>query len=90
MTEGMHQDIDRRGYTIRSEGHGFYRVLDLRGNIVGSCEGGATAAQIVDEHIDRVYRFWNVNCDLSPIQLRAARKLSSVEAEQILVKAVSS
>lgn len=75
-----------RGYTIESDGgHGFYKVANPRGESIGTCEGSYTARQMVDEHIAKVFGFWNLNCVMSPLQARAGRLITNAQAEEIIM-----
>ena len=73
-----------KGYSVVPEGHGFYNVLSPSNASIGSCEGIFTARQMVDEHIRKVYTFYERNCNLSPLQARAAAHITNNQAEQIL------
>lgn len=74
-----------REYTIEDDGgHGYYRVLSPDRQPVGTCEGSYTAREIVDEHIAKVYAFYRRNCILSPLQARAAQRLTPAECDEIL------
>lgn len=73
-----------KGYSIVPEGHGFYNVLSPDNESIGSCEGSYTAREIVDDHIRKVYGWWKRTSNLSPLQTRAARFLTSAQAEKII------
>ncbi len=74
-----------RGYTIQDDGgHGFYKALNPRGHYIGSGEGMGTVRDIVDEHIEKVFGFWDLNCVMSPLVARAARQMNNTQAEFFL------
>lgn len=80
----MSDSDEYKGYVISGDGPGFYKVANPRGEVIGTCEGISTAFDLVDEHIEKVYAFWNLNCVMSPLIARAARRLSNAQAEAIL------
>ena len=75
---------DYRGYTITSEGMGFYHARNPRGEQIAQGEGRWTMVKAIDDHIARVYAFWNLNCVLSPLQARAAKFITNDQAERII------
>lgn len=77
--------IAYKGYSIVPEGHGFYCVLSPANTQIGSCEGSYTAREIVDEHIRKVYSFYERNSRLSPLQVKAAALITNDQAEDIII-----
>lgn len=76
-----------KGYRIESDGgHGFYKVANPRGESIGTCEGITAAYDMVDDHIEKVYRFWNLHCVLFPEELKAAHEMHQARREEALAK----